>query len=1046
MVVSAPLIEMLRKAQNGGFFKEPISNLTHHIVGYAYVDDTDLIDVDMRDDKRHLDDAAASMQEAIHRWEGGLKATGGAIRPDKSWVYAIGFDFDAQGKWHYKPNVAEEYKFKVRDHKNNLKQMDTMEVHEGKETLGVFLAPDGNNDAMIDYLKSKAEHWNELVHTGHLSRNDARRALSTTIMKSIEYGLNALTLSRNDCKTIMKPILDAGLTNMGVCRNFPRGVAYGPVEEGGLGIPDIYTTQGTGRIATLVENIGSDSLLGELLRTSIEAAKVEIGVGRDLFSLDYPTYSPILTDCWIKHVWEYAHENNITILEETTSNIELQRENDLFLMEEIAESKSFTKAELQHINRCRLHLQVTCLSDITTGNGDQLSDTYSCTKDNNRNKSTTLWPIQPKPGKRSIALWKKALRKCFPRIDGILQHTLQRWTRKDNNWIWYYHPKTQRIFQRYINNTWKIWRRQGRGRIGKRPKYKYENRSLHKPSDSFRATINRQDKSIIILTGWAEEIIIEDSDILPRVEQWATNEAIVTQNEEKVIVNAIKTQQLRIVSDGSYNKDNQTGTAAWIAETIDGTTAISGTLISPGPGDVQGSHRSELTGILGGMTFMEQLCKKYDITNGTIEYGCDGEGAILAANSAYETIQTSRKHFDIIQAIQNIKKRTTITWVFRHVKGHQDDIKEYNDLDRWEQLNVHSDLLAKERMQKLLLHPPHNIDILRPSHLPNEQCSVHWQNHKGQSIKICSHLQKSLRYNIELDRIRAHWKKKGKFNSYTERMIDWDHTHKSHKTTTPGFHQFISKWISGFCGVGVMMKLWKFQAHSKCPRCQMENESTMHILKCPQPSAHSLWKEEMNNLDEWMKQNGAQPELRVCIVENLQSWHDGSPYPSTRYLNPTLQTAIKKQDLLGWTAFIEGFLAKEWKQCQKEYMQGTQRSPDLWMAKLQKKIWQITWTMWEHRNKHLHSDDYPIHQFALSELNTAIITEHTRGLDNLPKKYQRLFKGSIQERYADNIHQKRQWLTSVWAAREQYTNERINNAETESRIFYSRWRRRHLEK
>ena len=243
MVVSAPLIEMLRKAQNGGFFKEPISNITHHIVGYAYVDDTDLIDVDMRDDKRHLDDAAASMQEAIHRWEGGLKVTGGAIRPDKSWVYAIGFDFDAQGKWHYKPNVAEEYKFQVRDHKDDLKQMETMEVHEGKETLGVFLAPDGNNDAMIDYLKGKAEHWNELVHTGHLSRNDARRALSTTIMKSIEYGLSALTLSQDDCKTIMKPILDAGLTNMGVCRNFPRGVAYGPTEEGGLGIHDIYEIQ-----------------------------------------------------------------------------------------------------------------------------------------------------------------------------------------------------------------------------------------------------------------------------------------------------------------------------------------------------------------------------------------------------------------------------------------------------------------------------------------------------------------------------------------------------------------------------------------------------------------------------------------------------------------------------------------------------------------------------------------------------------------------------------------------------------------------------------
>ena len=134
----------------------------------------------------------------------------------------------------------QEYKFHVHDHNNNLKRMDTMEVNEGKETLRVFLAPDGNNKDMIEHLKEKAEHWNDLVNTGHLSRNDAQRALSTTIMKTMEYGLPALTMTKKECTTIMTPILHAGLTNMGVCRNFPQGAAFGPIEEGGLGITDIY--------------------------------------------------------------------------------------------------------------------------------------------------------------------------------------------------------------------------------------------------------------------------------------------------------------------------------------------------------------------------------------------------------------------------------------------------------------------------------------------------------------------------------------------------------------------------------------------------------------------------------------------------------------------------------------------------------------------------------------------------------------------------------------------------------------------------------------
>jgi hypothetical protein len=42
------------------------------------------------------------MQEGTDRWEGGLKTTGRAIVPEKSWVYPIDFKFDKEGRWEYK--------------------------------------------------------------------------------------------------------------------------------------------------------------------------------------------------------------------------------------------------------------------------------------------------------------------------------------------------------------------------------------------------------------------------------------------------------------------------------------------------------------------------------------------------------------------------------------------------------------------------------------------------------------------------------------------------------------------------------------------------------------------------------------------------------------------------------------------------------------------------------------------------------------------------------------------------------------------------------
>ena len=48
-MISAVLIQMLKEAGNGGHFKEPIAGLSHHITGFAFVDDTDLIALNMQD-------------------------------------------------------------------------------------------------------------------------------------------------------------------------------------------------------------------------------------------------------------------------------------------------------------------------------------------------------------------------------------------------------------------------------------------------------------------------------------------------------------------------------------------------------------------------------------------------------------------------------------------------------------------------------------------------------------------------------------------------------------------------------------------------------------------------------------------------------------------------------------------------------------------------------------------------------------------------------------------------------------------------------------
>jgi hypothetical protein len=132
-----------------------------------------------------------------------------------------------------------------------------------------------------------------------------------------------------------------------------------------------------------------------MLRTTTEAAKVEVGVGSNIFSLDYSLYQHLLTNSWIKSTWQFTQDNEIDIIDKITQNLYLHWHNDVFIMEIVANHR-FTKSEMIKINMCRLHLQVTSLSDISCGYGNKYSRAYNCVYAHSI-PHHYLWPIQPRP-------------------------------------------------------------------------------------------------------------------------------------------------------------------------------------------------------------------------------------------------------------------------------------------------------------------------------------------------------------------------------------------------------------------------------------------------------------------------------------------------------------------------------------------------------------------------------------------------------------------------------------------------------------------------
>ena len=168
VLISTPLLNMLRVKGNGAKFISPMSKELSHIVGFAFVDDTDLITFNMQIDNVDWDDITTQMQEAINRWEGGLKTTGGAIVPTKSWIYPIKFTFDDKGKASYQTCQDINCDFSVTDEHGDRVPLQSFDANIGKETLGVILAPDGNSNDALKSLLKKAKTWSANIKAGHL--------------------------------------------------------------------------------------------------------------------------------------------------------------------------------------------------------------------------------------------------------------------------------------------------------------------------------------------------------------------------------------------------------------------------------------------------------------------------------------------------------------------------------------------------------------------------------------------------------------------------------------------------------------------------------------------------------------------------------------------------------------------------------------------------------------------------------------------------------------------------------------------------------------
>ena len=1027
-VISTVIIAMMATAGHGFHILSAITKTLITMVCYAFVDDTDVIqsacDVNQKGEA-----VVPLMQSAVDRWEGGLRATGGALVPSKSHWYLIDFRWTGT-TWTYRKIQDMPGELSILDTNGRRVTLDRHEPQVATETLGVWQAMDGSNKLQIAKLLKKTEDFAECMRTGFLSKNDAWYAINTTIMKTLEYPMTATTISENEWEEIMKPLLKAGLPRAGFVKTFPRDVLFGPTTFQGLGIMHPWYHQQLLHLIALFEHTQQQTMTGQLLITSYEQLRLEMGTSRFMTDIQYKTMKDTVTKTWITDLWEFVDQFQIQIRDDVRQ-ITTKRKHDKIIMDEFVKA-GYGGKSLKNLNECRMFLHAVTLSDIASADGEEITSHAWNGIREDRGIPQYQWPrTQKSLPKEHWKHWRSTIGQLFlSRHTGrTLKDRLLEWNEGEpRSWKWYICKAEDRLYARE-GLLWRAYRRHlGRTspRQGQSKYSKTDQLDREAPEGLHLATTIRKGPYVIYQgSGALKESRIPARKIIrpnfeqeqgerPVLDQWAIKEVTISDNGI-ALATAIRNGTAIAVSDGSY-KDGR-GTAAFILEISDQFQAagrIVGVNVIPGETEDQSSYRSELGGVSGIVETARILCNIHDINSGAIEVGLDGEQAMKNVFGDWPLYPT-QADYDLLKDLREKIRQSPLKWTGRWVEGHQDDSIRFEDLDRWGQLNVESDGLAKEYWNECK-----ESDAWIPNlGFSDESWSIWIQNKKLTKID-----KQAVYDHVFSKKTKDYWSAKHHLSAEMITNINWDACQSSLLKLPFGKRRWLIKHATGFCGVGKMEKRRGNRDHDDCPRCG-KPEDAPHVVRCQGTGTDDIFEAAVSKLELTMGDRFTAPEIITIIGKRVRQWRklsksdiiDNATTFPRYYRNDTFGTkdAVAEQDKIGWYNLLLGRLSIKWMDAQQKYLEsiGKRTTGKRWTIAIITKLWDIAWDMWQHRNHVTHNTLHPQKQLEMELLGLEVNEWYEQGPDELLQRDRNLFQKSVETLLKGSGNEQEQWITSV---------------------------------
>ena len=926
----------------------------------------------------------------------------------------------------------------ITDHKGAASIITFLPPDQPNEGLGFNICPDGNQQHEFNSVMKKLREISAASSSAFLTVREARQMLYQRLIPKISYPLHLTSFNREQCSAMNTVVRNHFFPMLRFNRKSSGDVMYGPMEQGGMELPEWYSRQTELQVPYLIKQLRMNGTVANDLLTTLDTLQLVSGLTTPVFEYKKPLR--YLDRGFLTCLHDRMQEIDATVWIEEAWTPKLQREHDESIMEAFMERPRMSKDLLHKLNSVRLYLRVITIADLVSPDGTFIGNL--ALRGEWRADSELEWPDQPKPPKKWFDLFRRHIRQTFctrldnrhPAGDSMdLDVPLGKWYPVPRN-TWYdVYLSPGALYKRTRRND-------GTSLI-----QKFEEK--HRLSGYWKYVSDVQE---LPLGSFPIDTYETISEYLWTHRKWAPNVDISTPKPKPPGYISIDThattttpQPKEICSDGSAHPYEEIAAAAWVIATSQ-DEYIKACFLMTDISSVN-AYRSELEGIFRSLFHMEQTGM---IPAEEVIQWCDNlSGIEKCRNRPMTGKDVMAAEGDIILAIHHLKERLTCKVTHKHVHGHQDTkrrkknieadsdsesdddslettestkITTDNTLSNEAKMNVACDELAGDATNAALNNPenlPEADELLRMPYAGSK--AVLRIGNKWITSKEKIHLMRASRGPS----LKDHIKRRRNWTDAQYDSVFWTKIGEVRRRLGIDQQRFTTKVMHDLLAVGHVRR--HVTKVSQCPGCSWTDETFAHLLKCPNRDMQS----KRDEIIAALRKKGLRklPRQVLATIADIVHQYSIGDEVWPRITHPALSYAVGAQAKLGWENFFRGYLVKAWVVALRETSRAPDVNPYQQFDQLQQLVWfDIVQPQWYARNSVAHGPTSNLTLASSSRLSTLLTWYNAHREEILPAYLQPLAERNIDDIRRMSNKTKKEWIyhletaSAAWKKTKQY--------------------------